>query len=55
MTRQELLKEVDKRINKWLDKEPSGMLSVEIHTNDGGISKVHFFVKDTFNPAITSH
>ena len=28
-------------INAWLDKKPTGMLKLEIHAAEGGISKVY--------------
>ena len=30
-----------KAIKEWLDKKPTGMLKLEIHARDGGISKIY--------------
>ena len=55
MTREELIKEFRKRMIKWLDKKSTGMLNVEVHANQGGISEVHFLVKDTLSTKTTSY
>jgi len=42
MTKQEhKLKSILKAIKDWLDQKPTGMLKLEIHAREGGISKVY--------------
>jgi len=35
------LKSILKAIKDWLDQKPTGMLKLEIHAREGGISKVY--------------
>lgn len=53
MTLQNLLGHIALEIKKWIDTQMTGMVSIEIHLRQGGISKLYINDRKEINDSIS--